>query len=161
MPRSRSGLGFILGLSILTAAITFYPELFLFYKAVHLPTWTAHLPSPIDTGRYITFVALLPVVFANGVGFEKPYGKQLWQVVLISPAPAILHYIYGKLPDIDSAFANALFHYIWVIGFTMLPAILLLVLLRWGGDWLAAKVPAGQRNDAGDSMDHPDERLNK
>ena len=57
--------GVALSLALLTAAIWYYPELFMFGKTLVLPAWAEALPSSLYAGAYLGFIALLPIALLS------------------------------------------------------------------------------------------------
>lgn len=114
--------------ALLAAAVVTWRELFFFSKAVHLPTWTTNLPSPIDTPRYLAFLCLLPAaLFASTLSAAI---RAIAWAVLLAPLPALVAYLASGSATGPDRWLNAAFNYAWVIGFNCLVSALILVAAR-------------------------------
>ncbi len=118
----RNYLAIIASATLLSVSILIWRDMFLFSKVVYLPTWTAILPSPINTPVYVAFVCLLPAAFIP----STPQGAahSLVWTVLFSPSLALIAYVAGTISPDSNLWLNAAFNYAWVIGFhCFLPAL--------------------------------------
>jgi len=138
MKLNIQSIGFVIGLLMLSLAITIWSDLFLFSKTVRLPEWAKTLPSPISAPKYIAFLCLIPVVLtaktlASATAFTS-------KVILLSPLLALFGYAFNTTVQDMRILFNLVFHYLWAIGFNcLLPALVLLGLCAiW--QWLTSKV---------------------
>ncbi|MFQ1780402.1 hypothetical protein ACK37A_17205, partial [Aeromonas veronii] len=60
MKITRNHLSLATSIIMLAAVMVTWPHLFLWSKVVHFPDWAEHLPAPVFTGTYISFVCLIP-----------------------------------------------------------------------------------------------------
>ncbi|WP_429072404.1 hypothetical protein [Aeromonas veronii] len=60
MKITRNHLSLATSIIMLAAVMVTWPNLFLWSKIVHFPDWAEHLPAPVFTGTYISFVCLIP-----------------------------------------------------------------------------------------------------
>jgi len=133
MKLNLQSVGFVISLLMLSLAIVIWSDLFLFSKIVHLPEWAEILPNPIDAPKYITFLCLIPVVFAakNLVNATASTSK----VIFLASLAALPGYALNTTVLDMRLLFNLAFHYFWIIGFhCLLPALVLLGLravLQW------------------------------
>ncbi len=121
----RHHLAIVSSAALLSVSIFVWRDLFFFSKIVHLPTWTAMLPSPVNTPAYIAFVCLVPAAFIP----STPSGaaRALAWAVVFAPLPALIVYITRTMTSDPGSWLNAAFNYAWVVGFhCFLPALGLL-----------------------------------
>lgn len=135
---SRNRLALALSIIPLIIAMVVWPELFLWSKVVHLPSWAKFLPTPIFTGAYVSFLCLIPAAFLT-TSFASAK-RALFMTVAIAPTVAVTTYVLD-IAHIDKYLPfNIVFHYFWVMLFCLLlPAVILgiirrLASLRWQHD---------------------------
>ena len=110
---------------LLAASILVWRDMYLFSKVVHLPTWTASLPSPINTPAYLAVLCLLPAAFISSTRGSAVRAVAL--AVLVAPLPAIGVYATSTSTSGVNLVLNTVFNYGWVVGFNcLLPALVLL-----------------------------------
>lgn len=124
MTISRNHLALALSAIPLAIAMLAWPELFLWSKVVHLPSWTELLPMPLFAGAYISFLCLLPAAF-----FTESFAgakRALLMAVIITPVAAVATYAFNPIHHNKYLPFNVVFHYVWVILFCLLlPAVIL------------------------------------
>jgi hypothetical protein len=112
--------------ALLATAVLIWRDLFFFDKVVYLPAWTASLPSPIDTPRYLAFLCLLPAALLTST-LPAAIRAVAW-ALLLAPLPVLVVYLVNDPSTGADLWFNTAFHYAWVVGFHCLaPALLLLV----------------------------------
>ncbi len=124
MAISRNQLALALSVTSLAITMVVWPELFLWSKVVHLPSWAEFLPTPIFAGAYVSLLCLLPAAFLT----ESFAGakRALLIAVVITPAAAVATYVLNPIHLNKYLPFNAVFHYLWVILFCLLlPAAIL------------------------------------
>ena len=111
---------------LLCGAMLLWQDLFLFSKVVHLPSWTDHLPRPINTAAYLAFVCLMPVALATTTLVRAVCAQTL--VLVVAPLPAVALYAASREPGSNfELLANTSFQYLWMVGFhCLVPAVILL-----------------------------------
>jgi hypothetical protein len=111
---------------LLGLAILVFPHQFLFSKFVPNSFWTAYFPLPFGAGWFITFIALLPVVWLNKsvAGAVKSAISGLFLVICMT-VPIALLMIGGSLSP-----HNLLSQYLWV-SMICAPPLLLQIVLKW------------------------------
>ena len=121
----RDHIATITSAALLSTTIVIWRDLFFFSKVAYLPAWTASLPSPIDTPRYLAFLCLMPAALFTS-SLSAAFRSVAW-ALLLGPLPALIVYLAsGTATGLNSWF-NAAFNYAWVIGFECLaPALVLL-----------------------------------
>lgn len=121
----RNRVATITSAALLAAMVLIWRDLFFFAKVVFLPAWTASLPSPIDTPRYLAFLGLLPAAFFTSSLFAAV--RAVAWALLVAPLPALVVYLAGETTTGADPWFNAAFHYVWIVAFHGLaPALLLL-----------------------------------
>jgi hypothetical protein len=110
---------------MLSLAMVYWSNIFLFAKTVLLPSWAESLPSPIDAPKCVAFVCLIPALLYTSTLAKA--AKNIAAIVLIASIFPVLIYIFKtNSQDIHLLF-NVAFQYIWVIGWNcLLPALALL-----------------------------------
>ena len=128
MTLSRNQLPILLSVTSLAIAMAVWPELFLWSKVVHLPRWAEFLPTPIFSGAYVSLLCLLPAAFLT----ESFAGakRALLFTVAITPAAAVATYALNPIHLNKYLPFNAVFHYLWVILFCLLPPAVILGAIR-------------------------------
>ena len=124
------GSGILFGL-----AIVIFPNQFLFSKTVPTSFWTEYFPLPFGAGWFITFVALVPVVWVNKSALNAIKGS------ISSLLPSMLVAVPISLSVIEGALSpnNLLNQYLWV-GIICIPPLLFQIILRWFSCFCADKL---------------------
>ncbi|MDX7780064.1 hypothetical protein SJR98_18450 [Aeromonas hydrophila] len=124
MKNTRNHLSLATSIIILAAVMVIWPNLFLWSKVVHLPDWAEHLPAPVFTGSYVSFVCLIPA--ALGADNFSSAKRVLFVAVVVTPLFAVATYALNPEHQNEHLLFNVVFHYIWIILFCMLiPAAIL------------------------------------
>jgi len=125
MPRlNRNQLALGTSLIALSTAMVVWVDLFTFSKVVHLPNWTQILPWPMLAPAFLAFTCLLPAAF--GSDSLASSRKAITVSVLLAPTTAISIYALNPLHQDHLLPVNALFNYLWMIGWNCLaPALIL------------------------------------
>lgn len=128
MTISRNQQALALNTVLLVMAMIVWPELFLWSKVVHIPSWAELLPTPIFTGAYVSFLCLLPAAFLT----ESFAGakRALLVAVVITPAAAVATYALNPAHHNKYLLFNVVFHYVWAVLFCLLLPALILLLIR-------------------------------
>jgi hypothetical protein len=113
---------------LLATSILVWRDLYFFSKVVYLPTWTANLPSPINTPAYLAVLCLLPAAFISSTR-GAAIRAVIW-AVLVAPLPALGVYATSTSSSGINLVLNTVFNYGWVIGFNCLVPALVLLGLR-------------------------------
>ncbi|WP_378007841.1 hypothetical protein [Aeromonas jandaei] len=82
---------------MLAAVMVTWPNLFLWSKVIHFPDWAEHLPAPVFTGAYVSFVCLIPA--ALGADNFSSAKRALFVAVVIAPALFPKSTIKQQLPQ--------------------------------------------------------------
>lgn len=133
MKTSRNHLSLALSILMLAGAMVAWPNLFLWSKVVHLPRWAEHLPAPVFTGAYISFLCLIPAALgANSFYSAK---RSLLVAVAVAPLFAVATFVLAPEHQNEHLLFNVAFHYVWVVLFCMLvPAFILVAIRKTFGD---------------------------
>ncbi|HHQ4574125.1 hypothetical protein [Aeromonas hydrophila] len=118
MKITRNHLSLATSIIILTAVMVIWPNLFLWSKFVHPPDWAEHLPAPVFTGSYVSFVCLIPA--ALGADNFSSAKRDLFVAVVVTPLFAVATYALNPEHQNEHLLFNVVFHYIWIILFCML-----------------------------------------
>jgi hypothetical protein len=114
--------------ALLATSIFIWRDLFFFSKTVHLPAWTAVLPSPIDTPLYLSFFCLLPAAFLTST--LSTAIRATAKAIFLAPLPTFFFLILSHVGFDIVQLVGVLFTYVWVVGFNCLAPALLLVAAR-------------------------------
>ena len=113
---------------LLAVSILVWRDLYFFSKVVYLPTWTANLPSPINTPAYLAVLCLLPAAFISST--RGAAVRAVAWAVLVAPLPALGVYATSTSTTGVNLVLNTVFNYGWVVGFNCLVPALVLLGLR-------------------------------
>lgn len=128
MTISRNQLALALSAIPLAIVMFVWPELFLWSKVVHLPSWAELLPTPIFAGAYVSLLCLLPAAFlADSFAGAK---RALLMAVAITPVAAVSTYAVDPIHLNKYLPYNVVFHYFWAILFCLLLPALILSTIR-------------------------------
>lgn len=128
MKISPNHLSLATSIILLAFAMVVWPNLFLWSKVVHLPAWAEHLPAPVFTGAYISFVCLIPAAL-----WAETYSsatRALLSSVIVTPVFAVATYALSPENQDQYLLFNVVFHYVWVVLFSMLVPAGALALIR-------------------------------
>ena len=114
---------------LLAVSILVWRDMYFFSKVVYLPTWTASLPSPINTPAYLAVLCLLPAAFISST--RGAAVRAVAWAVLVAPLPALGVYATSTSTSGVNLVLNTVFNYGWVVGFNgRVPALVLLARRR-------------------------------
>jgi hypothetical protein len=123
------GSGILFGMAIVTL-----PNQFLFSKTVPNSFWIEYFPLPFGAGWFITFIALVPVVWINKSVLSAIKGAILSLLPsMLVAVPISLYFIGGTLSP-----PNLVYQYLWV-GLIGIPPLILHIILRWCACFYAEK----------------------
>lgn len=114
--------------ALLATSIFIWRDLFFFSKTVHLPAWTAVLPSPINTPLYLAFFCLLPAAFLTST--LSTAIRATAKAIFLAPLPTFFFLLLSQVGFDIVELVGVLFTYVWVVGFNCLAPALLLVAAR-------------------------------
>ncbi|QWT45258.1 hypothetical protein [Azospira inquinata] len=117
MKISRNHLSLVSSIILLASAMVVWPNLFLWSKVAHLPAWAEHLPAPVFTGAYVSFVCLIPAALWTDTFSSAK--RALLSAVIVAPVFAVATYTLSPEHQDQYLLFNVLFHYVWVILFCM------------------------------------------
>lgn len=125
MKRNNKSICFFVSLQLLSLAMIFWSDLYLFAKTVQLPGWAESLPSPIDAPKYIVFLCLIPAVLFSSTLTDA--ATQISKIILIASIFPVLIFIFKTNSQGIELIYNVIFQYLWVIGWScLLPSLILL-----------------------------------
>jgi hypothetical protein len=115
-------------------SIVIFPYQFLFSKTVPKSLWIDYFPLPFGAGWFITFIALIPVVWMNKSVLSAIKGSILSLLPSMLVAVPISLYFIGSTLSLN----NLVYQYLWV-GIICIPPLIFHIILRWCSCFYAEK----------------------